>query len=140
MTFTSTWKTNHICYDLTALTLGTSQDNQMPTFLHEEQLVRIPIEDKECVQRLNKDQLNAQNTMMNIIQHNQSHVSFFLDLLLGTCKSFFNRVVIATLGSKGKIVLVVASSIQLRHCYLGVEVQTLDLKYLSVQSHHLFAQ
>ena len=95
-------------FDLPALTLDAFENTSVPRII-QELSIQIPNEDVDNVHRLNIDQLIAFNTILDVIHCKQSQV-FFVDGPGGTGKTFLYRTLIAYYKSKGKIILVTASS------------------------------
>jgi len=89
-------------YDLPELPAETNEDNPVPRVIQEELSVQIPNEDIESVGKLNHDQMVAFNTIMNVIDHNQSQV-FFVEGPGGTGKTFLYRALMAILRNRGKL-------------------------------------
>jgi len=96
-------------YDLPELPAETNEDNPVSRVIQEELSVQIPNEDIDSIGKLNHDQMVAFNTIMNVIDHNQSQV-FFVDGPGRTGKIFLYRALMANLRNRGKIVLATASS------------------------------
>ncbi|XP_050890730.1 uncharacterized protein LOC127096163 [Lathyrus oleraceus] len=87
----------------------TSIKDAIPNIIQEELAVDIPNEDIESVAKLNNDQMIAFKTIMNVIVQKHSGV-FFVDGPGGTRKTFLYRALIASLRSRGEIILATASS------------------------------
>ncbi|CAK8560424.1 unnamed protein product [Lathyrus sativus] len=96
-------------YDLSPLPLNTVQGDSIPSVIQEELAVDIPNEDIKSVAKLNNDQVIAFKTITNVIDQKHSGV-FFVDGLGGTGKTFLYRALMASLRSRGEIVLATASS------------------------------
>ncbi|XP_050909661.1 ATP-dependent DNA helicase PIF1-like [Lathyrus oleraceus] len=96
-------------YDLPSLPPNTIDRGAIPSIMQEELAVNIPNEDIEFVAKLNNDQMIAFNTILNVIV--QKHIGvFFVDGPGGTGKTFLYRTLMASLRSRGEIVLATASS------------------------------
>ncbi|XP_050875562.1 uncharacterized protein LOC127079184 [Lathyrus oleraceus] len=96
-------------YDLPSLHPDTIDRGAVPSIIQEELAIDIPNEDIESVAKLNNDQMIAFNTIMNVIIQKHGGV-FFVDGPGGTGKTFFYRTLMASLRSRGEIVLATASS------------------------------
>ncbi|KAI5397537.1 hypothetical protein KIW84_063379 [Lathyrus oleraceus] len=96
-------------YDLPSLPLNTIDRGAVPSIIQEELAIDIPNEDIESIAKLNNDQMIAFNTIMNVIVQKHSGV-FFVDGPGGTGKTFLYRTLMASLRSRGEIVLATASS------------------------------
>ncbi|KAI5397540.1 hypothetical protein KIW84_063382 [Lathyrus oleraceus] len=96
-------------YDLPSLPPNTIDRGAVPSIIQEELAIDIPNEDIESIAKLNNDQMIAFNTIMNVIVQKHSGV-FFGDGPGGTCKTFLYRTLMASLRSRGEIVLATASS------------------------------
>ncbi|KAI5402370.1 hypothetical protein KIW84_050113 [Lathyrus oleraceus] len=96
-------------YDLPSLPPNTIDRGEVPSIIQEELAIDIPNEDIESIAKLNNDQMIAFNTIMNVIVQKHSGV-FFVDGPGGTSKTFLYRTLMASLRSKGEIVLATASS------------------------------
>ncbi|XP_050909555.1 uncharacterized protein LOC127123378 [Lathyrus oleraceus] len=96
-------------YDLPSLPPDTIDRGAVPSIIQEELAIDIPNEDIEYISKLNNDQMIAFNTIMNVIVQKHSGV-FFVDGPGGTGKTFLYRTLMASLRSRGEIVLATASS------------------------------
>ncbi|KAI5399295.1 hypothetical protein KIW84_064601 [Lathyrus oleraceus] len=96
-------------YDLPSLPPNTIDRGAVPSIIQEELAIDIPNEDIESIAKLNNDQMIAFNTIMNVIVQKHSGV-FFVDGPGGTGKTFLYRTLMASLRSRGEIVLATASS------------------------------
>ncbi|CAK8562420.1 unnamed protein product [Lathyrus sativus] len=96
-------------YDLPYLPLDTVQGDSIPNVIQEDLVVDIPNEDIEFVAKLNNDQVIMFKTIMNVIDQKHSGV-FFVDDPGGTGKTFLYRALMASLRSRGEIILATASS------------------------------
>ncbi|KAI5419734.1 hypothetical protein KIW84_043772 [Lathyrus oleraceus] len=96
-------------YDLPYLPPNTIDRGAVPSIKEEELAIDIPNEDIESIANLNNDQMIALNTIMNVIVQKHSGV-FFVDGPGGTSKTFLYRTLMASLRSRGEIVLATASS------------------------------
>ncbi|KAI5435463.1 hypothetical protein KIW84_022047 [Lathyrus oleraceus] len=96
-------------YDLPSLPPNTIDRGAVPSIIQEELAIDIPNEDIESIAMLNNDQMIAFNTIMNVIVQKHSGV-FFIDGPGGTGKTFLYRTLMASLRSRGEIVLATASS------------------------------
>ncbi|KAI5442792.1 hypothetical protein KIW84_011714 [Lathyrus oleraceus] len=96
-------------YDLPSLPPNTIDRGVIPSIIQEELAIDIPNEDIESIAKLNNDQMIAFNTIMNVIVQKHSGV-FFVDGPGGTGKTFLYRTLMASLRSRGEIVLATASS------------------------------
>ncbi|KAI5392416.1 hypothetical protein KIW84_076993 [Lathyrus oleraceus] len=96
-------------YDLPSLPPNTIDRGAVPSIIQEELAIDIPNEDIEFIAKLNNDQMIAFNTIMNVIVQKHSGV-FFVDGPGGTGKKFLYRTLMASLRSRGEIVLATASS------------------------------
>ncbi|XP_050896186.1 uncharacterized protein LOC127102912 [Lathyrus oleraceus] len=96
-------------YDLPSLPPNTIDRGAVPSIIQEELAIDIPNEDIEYIAMLNNDQMIAFNTIMNVIVQKHSGV-FFVDGPGGTGKTFLYRTLMASLRSRGEIVLATASS------------------------------
>ncbi|KAI5399296.1 hypothetical protein KIW84_064602 [Lathyrus oleraceus] len=96
-------------YDLPYLRPNTIDRGAVPSIIQEELAIDIPNEDIESIAKLNNDQMIAFNTIMNVIVQKHSGV-FFVDGPGGTGKTFLYRTLMASLRSRGEIVLATASS------------------------------
>ncbi|KAI5406569.1 uncharacterized protein LOC127079922 [Lathyrus oleraceus] len=95
-------------YDLPSLPPNTIDRGEIPSIIQEELAVNIPNEDIEYVAKLNNDQVFAFNTIMNVIVQKHSGV-FFVDGPGGTGKTFLYRTLMASLRSRGEILLATTS-------------------------------
>ncbi|CAK8568464.1 unnamed protein product [Lathyrus sativus] len=91
------------------LTTETNEVGGVPTIIQEELSVQIPNEEVQSVVKLNNDQMNAYNIIMNAIHEKQGQV-FFVDGPGGTGKTFLYRTIMANLRRNNEIVLATASS------------------------------
>ncbi|PNX61002.1 ATP-dependent DNA helicase PIF1, partial [Trifolium pratense] len=89
-------------YDLPSLPTDATEENTIPSVIQEVLYI-------QAVSKLNNDQMNAFKTIMEVIERKQSQV-FFIDGPGGTGKTFLYRTLMATLRSRGQIVLATASS------------------------------
>ncbi|KAI5402735.1 hypothetical protein KIW84_050366 [Lathyrus oleraceus] len=96
-------------YDLPSLPPNAIDRGAVPSIIQEELAIDIPNEDIESIAKLNNDQMIAFNTIMNVIVQKHSGV-FFVDGPGGTGKTFLYRTLMASLRSRGEIVLATASS------------------------------
>ncbi|KAI5425394.1 hypothetical protein KIW84_031265 [Lathyrus oleraceus] len=96
-------------YDLPSLPPNTIDRGAVPSIIQEELAVDIPNEDIEFVAKLNNDQMIAFNTIMNVIVQKHSGV-FFVDGPGGIGKIFLYRTLMASLISRGEIILATESS------------------------------
>ncbi|XP_050876133.1 uncharacterized protein LOC127079808 [Lathyrus oleraceus] len=96
-------------YDLPSLPPNTIDRGAVPSIIQEELAIDIPNEDIESIAKLNNDQMIAFNTIMNVIVQKHNGV-FFVDGPGGTGKTFLYRTLMASLRSRGEIVLATASS------------------------------
>jgi len=83
--------------------------HSVPRTIQEELSIHIPNEDVDNVHRLNHDQFIAFNTILDVINRNQSQI-FFVDGPGGTGKTFIYRTLIPHCRSKGQIILATTSS------------------------------
>ncbi|KAI5422591.1 hypothetical protein KIW84_045865 [Lathyrus oleraceus] len=96
-------------YDLPSLPPNKIDRDAIPSIIQEELVIDISNEDIESVAKLNNYQMIAFKTIMNVIV--QKHIGvFFVDGLGGTGKTFIYRTIMASLRSRGEIVLATASS------------------------------
>ncbi|XP_050902737.1 uncharacterized protein LOC127115174 [Lathyrus oleraceus] len=95
-------------YDLPYLPSNTIDRGEVPSIIQEELAIDIPNEDIESIDKLNNDQMIAFNTIMNVIVQKYCGV-FFVDGPGGTGKTFLYRTLVASLRSRGEIVLATAS-------------------------------
>ncbi|XP_050920242.1 uncharacterized protein LOC127137865 [Lathyrus oleraceus] len=96
-------------YDLSSLPPNTIDRDAIPSIIQEELAVDISNEDIEYVAKLNNDQMIVFKTIMNVIVQKHSGV-FFVDGPRGTSKTFIYRTIMASLRSRGEIILATASS------------------------------
>ncbi|KAK2436868.1 ATP-dependent DNA helicase pif1 [Trifolium repens] len=96
-------------YNLPSLPATATEENAVPSVIQEELSVHIPDEDIQAVAKLNNDQMIAFKTIMDVIDRKQSEV-FFIDGPGGTGKTFLYRTIMASLRSRGQIVIATASS------------------------------
>ncbi|KAI5438474.1 hypothetical protein KIW84_024275 [Lathyrus oleraceus] len=96
-------------YDLPSLPPNTIDGDAIPTLIQEDLAVDIPNEEIEFVAKLNNDQMIAFKTIMNVIVQKHSGI-FFVDGLGGTSRTFLYRTLMASLRSRGEIVLATTSS------------------------------
>ncbi|XP_050916335.1 uncharacterized protein LOC127131459 [Lathyrus oleraceus] len=96
-------------YDLPSLPPNTIDGDAISSLIQEELAVDIPNEDIEFVAKLNNDQMITFKTIMNVIVQKHSGV-FFVDGPGGTGKTFLYQRLMASLRSRGEIVLATASS------------------------------
>ncbi|KAI5390569.1 hypothetical protein KIW84_075757 [Lathyrus oleraceus] len=96
-------------YDLPSLPPNTIDKGAVPSIIQEELAIDIPNEDIESIAKLNNDQMIAFNIIMNVIIQKHTGV-FFVDDPGGTGKTFLYRTLMASLRSRGEIVLATASS------------------------------
>ncbi|XP_050876520.1 ATP-dependent DNA helicase RRM3 [Lathyrus oleraceus] len=96
-------------YDLPSLPPNTIDRGAVPSIIQEKLAVNTPNEDIESVAKLNNDQMSAFNTIMNVIIQKHSKV-FFVDGPGGIGKTFLYRTLMASLISRGEIILATASS------------------------------
>ncbi|XP_050908267.1 uncharacterized protein LOC127121880 [Lathyrus oleraceus] len=96
-------------YDLTFLPPNTIDIDAIPSIIQEELTVDIPNEGIAYVAKLNNDQMIAFKTIMNVIVQKYNRI-FFVNGPGGTCKTFLYRTLMASLRSRGEIILATASS------------------------------
>ncbi|XP_027941254.1 uncharacterized protein LOC114195057 [Vigna unguiculata] len=96
-------------FDLPPLSYDALATTLVPRIIQEELSIQIPNEDVGNVHKLNHDQLITFNTILDVINCNQSQV-FFVDGPGGTNKTFLYRTLIAHCRSNDQIILAIASS------------------------------
>ena len=107
------------------------ETTSVPRIIQEELSIQIPNEDVHNVHKLNHDQLIALNTILDVINRNQSQV-FFVDGPGGTDKTFIYRTLIAHCRSNDQIILATTFFGIAATLLSVVELHILDLKYLSM--------
>ncbi|CAN6679398.1 unnamed protein product [Malus baccata var. baccata] len=96
-------------YDLPQITQDCVRDNTIPRIIQDEVSLDISKADLNSVHNLNEDQMAAYNSIVSAIEH-QDNAIFFVDGPEGTGKTYLYRALLATLRSKGHIILATTTS------------------------------
>ncbi|XP_048441363.1 uncharacterized protein LOC125477912 [Pyrus x bretschneideri] len=96
-------------YDLPQITQDCVRDNTIPRIIQDEVSLDISEADLNAVQNLNEDQMAAYNLIVSAIEQRDNAI-FFVDGPGGTGKTYLYRVLLATLRSKGHIILATTTS------------------------------